>query len=67
MSKAGRNWLQLYVDATMERDPYKRLTLVRELKKLPRQDESGELPDELGRRPVHDRKGRARRMTRARK
>lgn len=38
----ARNWLQLYVDAVMERDPYKRLALVRELKNLPRTD----APDE---------------------
>lgn len=28
-----RSWLQLYVDAMTEKDPYKRLTLVRELGK----------------------------------
>jgi hypothetical protein len=28
-----RSWLQLYVDAMTEKDPYKRLALVRELGK----------------------------------
>ena len=32
------NWLQLYVDAVMERDPYKRLALVRKLKNTPKDD-----------------------------
>jgi hypothetical protein len=41
--KKGRNWLQLYVDAMTEKDPYKRLALVRELRELPRADESDDL------------------------
>jgi hypothetical protein len=40
------NWLQLYVDAVMERDPYKRLALVRKLKDMPK--------DHLSDEPVED-------------
>jgi hypothetical protein len=36
--------LQLYVDAMTEKDPYKRLALVEELRKLPRHDESEDMP-----------------------
>jgi len=49
MSTASKSWLQLYVDATMEKDPFKRLKLVKELSNLPRVDESEEVADE---RPV---------------
>ena len=35
-----KDWLQLYVDAATERDPYKRLALVRKLREIPRHDES---------------------------
>lgn len=31
-----RTWLQLYVDAMTEKDPYKRLALVRELRSIRR-------------------------------
>ncbi len=41
-----KTWLQLYVDAMTEKDPYKRLALVEELRKLPRYDESEEMPQE---------------------
>lgn len=44
-SKA-KTWLQLYVDAVTEKDPYKRLALVQELRKIPRHDESEEIPQE---------------------
>jgi hypothetical protein len=36
----------VYVDAVMERDPYKRLALVRELKNMPREEASGESLEE---------------------
>jgi hypothetical protein len=39
-----KNWLQLYVDAVTEKDPYKRLALVRQLRKVPRHDESEDSP-----------------------
>ncbi len=42
MSTHTKNWLQLYVDAMMEKDPFKRLNLVRELNNLPKVDDSGE-------------------------
>jgi hypothetical protein len=42
----AKTWLQLYVDAMTEKDPYKRLALVEELRKLPRHDESDDLPQE---------------------
>src|SRR5690348_12304659 len=40
-----KNWLQLYVDAVTEKDPYKRLALVRRLREVPRHDESDENPE----------------------
>jgi hypothetical protein len=42
MKKGNKSWLQLYVDAMTERDPYKRLALVRELRRIPREKESDE-------------------------
>lgn len=42
MKNGSKNWLQLYVDAMTERDPYKRLALVRELRRIPKKDDSGE-------------------------
>ena len=44
------NWLQLYVDAMTEKNPYKRLALVRQLRQIPRHDESEELRREAPRR-----------------
>jgi hypothetical protein len=38
MSATQANWLQVYVDAVMEKDPYKRLALVRKLKDMPKND-----------------------------
>jgi hypothetical protein len=52
MSTAGKSWLQLYVDATMEKDPFKRLRLVRELNSLPREDDSGEIAEERRVKPL---------------
>jgi len=46
-SENTKNWLQLYVDATTERDPYKRLALVRELRQIPKHDESEEWMDRI--------------------
>jgi len=43
-----KNWLQLYVDAMTEKDPYKRLALVRRLRQVPRHDESDDAPDRSG-------------------
>ena len=42
MSPPGSNksWLQLYVDAMLEKDPFKRLKLVRQLNSLPKEDDS---------------------------
>jgi hypothetical protein len=48
----AKSWLQLYVDAVTEKDPYKRLALVQELRKIPRHDESEELPQEPRTRSV---------------
>jgi len=46
MNSNAKSWLQLYVDAMTEKDPYKRLALVKELRKIPRHDESDEIPQE---------------------
>ncbi|PYV47917.1 MAG: hypothetical protein DMG92_15235 [Acidobacteria bacterium] len=48
----AKTWLQLYVDAMTEKDPYKRLALVEELRKLPRHDESEEMVQEPVVRPI---------------
>ena len=40
MNSNGKSWLDLYVDAMLEKDPYKRLALVRKLRSVPRQGES---------------------------
>ena len=50
----SKNWLQMYVDAMTERDPYKRLALVRELRQMPKHDESEEWMERMldGRPPV---------------
>jgi len=53
MKNHSNSWLQMYVDAVTERDPYKRLALVRELRTIPRHDESEELMElMLERRPA---------------
>lgn len=46
MGTISKTWLQLYVDATMEKDPFKRLKLVKELNSVPREDDSGEVAEE---------------------
>ena len=46
-SNNNKNWLQVYVDAMTERDPYKRLALVRELRRIPKHDESEEWMDRV--------------------
>jgi hypothetical protein len=53
MNSNAKTWLQLYVDAVTEKDPYKRLALVQELRKIPRHDESEEIPQEPRPRSVH--------------
>jgi hypothetical protein len=40
MNSNGKSWLDLYVDAMLEKDPYKRLALVRKLRSVPRQGEA---------------------------
>lgn len=52
MKTHTRTWLQIYVDAMTEKDPYKRLALVEELRKMPRHDDSDEFPLEPVIRPV---------------
>jgi hypothetical protein len=52
MNSNTKTWLQLYVDAMTEKDPYKRLALVQELRKIPRYDESEEIPQESRPRSV---------------
>jgi len=52
MKNTAKSWLQLYVDAVTEKDPYKRLALVQELRKMPRYDESEEIPQEPRSRSV---------------
>jgi hypothetical protein len=52
MSTQPRTWLQVYVDAVMEKDPYKRLALVEELRQMPRRDDSEESLDEAISRPA---------------
>ena len=53
MNSNSKSWLQLYVDAVTEKDPYKRLALVQELRKIPRHDESEEIAQEPRPRSVH--------------
>ncbi|HTM37587.1 MAG TPA: hypothetical protein VL156_12620 [Terriglobales bacterium] len=48
VAEEPKNWLQLYVDAMTEKDPYKRLALVRRLRQVPRHDESDETPERSG-------------------
>jgi hypothetical protein len=52
MNNNPRTWLQVYVDAVMEKDPYKRLALVRELRNMPREDASGDLREDPASRPI---------------
>jgi hypothetical protein len=52
MNNNGKSWLDLYVDAMMEKDPYKRLALVRKLRSVPRQGEADDVAfDEFPMRP----------------
>jgi hypothetical protein len=46
MKTQHKTWLQIYVDAMTEKDPYKRLALVEELRKIPKHDESEDLTPE---------------------
>jgi hypothetical protein len=43
MNNNGKIWLDLYVDAMMEKDPYKRLALVRKLRSVPRPGEGDDV------------------------
>ena len=52
MKSNSKTWLQLYVDAVMEKDPYKRLALVQQLRKMPKHDESEDVHPEPVIRPV---------------
>ncbi|HET8826906.1 MAG TPA: hypothetical protein VFM77_17315 [Terriglobales bacterium] len=52
IAQEPKNWLQLYVDAATEKDPYKRLALVRRLREVPRHDESDENPERPRPQPV---------------
>jgi hypothetical protein len=52
MNSNAKTWLQLYVDAVTEKDPYKRLALVQELRKIPRHDESEDIPQQPRARSV---------------
>jgi hypothetical protein len=38
METNQRSWLQVFVDAMMEKDPYKRLAMVRQLRNMPRSE-----------------------------
>jgi len=51
MSATQTNWLQVYVDAVMEKDPYKRLALVRKLKDMPKDDLSNDPVETAPERP----------------
>jgi hypothetical protein len=51
MNSNAKTWLQLYVDAMTEKDPYKRLALVQELRKMPRHDDSDDMAAEPVVRP----------------
>ena len=52
MGTPSKNWLQLYVDAMVEKDPFKRLGLVRELNRLPKEDNSGEAVEQRAVKPL---------------
>ena len=60
MNSSAKSWLQLYVDAVTEKDPYKRLALVQELRKIPRHDESEEIPQDPRPRSVRPKVARRR-------
>jgi hypothetical protein len=68
MDRNNKTWLQLYVDAMTERDPYKRLAFVRELRRMPRQEESDEfLEMVLEERPSYQSRKEARKTKTARR
>lgn len=52
MGTPSKNWLQLYVDAMVEKDPFKRLGLVRELNRLTKEDNSGEAVEQRAVKPL---------------
>jgi hypothetical protein len=47
MNSNGKSWLDLYVDAMLEKDPYKRLALVRKLRSVPRGESEDVILDEV--------------------
>jgi hypothetical protein len=68
MEPNNKTWLQIYVDAMTEKDPYKRLTLVRELRRMPRQDESEDFLERvLDERSSHQPQKEARKTKTARR
>lgn len=52
IAEQPKSWLQLYVDAATEKDPYKRLALVRQLREVPRHDESDESNNRIASQPT---------------
>lgn len=56
IAEQPKNWLQLYVDAMTEKNPYKRLALVRQLRQIPRHDESDDSQPRPGPQLVTDRR-----------
>ena len=68
MELTNKTWLQIYVDAVTEKDPYKRLALVRELRRMPRQDESKDFLERvLNERSSHQPQKEARKTKTARR
>jgi hypothetical protein len=68
MELNNKTWLQIYVDAMTEKDPYKRLALVRELRRMPRQDESEDFLEKvLDKRSSHQPQKEARKTKTARR
>jgi len=67
MNTNSKTWLQLYVDAVTEKDPYKRLALVEQLRKMPRHDDSEDLAPEPVIRPVKSRAINTRAIKRSRR
>jgi hypothetical protein len=55
MKEMSKTWLQLFVDAMTEKDPYKRLAMVEELRKMPKpgSDEVEESGNHYLTRPQH--------------
>jgi hypothetical protein len=56
IAEQSQNWLQLYVDAVTEKNPLKRLALVRQLRRIPRHDESDDSVTRTGPQLVANRR-----------